>query len=113
MTHTPEPWEVPVSEVLEQVKSAIAPVAQQAADDIYSRLLETTQDYLVENALYNIGQRIATAECQAAHDRAVVRELVEALRRAENYIANTESELGVTLESGEMARAALAKAGAA
>lgn len=34
--------------------------------------------------------------------------LVEALKRAENYISNTESEIGLTLKCGEIARAALA-----
>lgn len=37
-------------------------------------------------------------------------DLYAALERAENYIANTESELGLTLPCGDAARAALAKA---
>ena len=37
-------------------------------------------------------------------------ELLEAAQKALNYIANTESELGVTLESGDALRAAVAKA---
>lgn len=35
--------------------------------------------------------------------------LRHAATRALNYITNTESELGITLESGELLRAALAK----
>ena len=37
-------------------------------------------------------------------------ELLEAAQKALNYIANTESELGVTLDSGDALRAAIAKA---
>ena len=37
-------------------------------------------------------------------------ELLEAAQKALNYIANTESELGVTLDSGDALRAAVAKA---
>ncbi len=37
-------------------------------------------------------------------------DLLEALKRCENFIANTEGELGLTLNSGELARAAIAKA---
>jgi hypothetical protein len=37
-------------------------------------------------------------------------ELLQAAQRALNYIANTEGELGITLESGDMLRAAIAKA---
>jgi|GEM_PF-4219486 len=37
-------------------------------------------------------------------------ELAEALEECLNYIENTEAELGITLDSGDKARAALAKA---
>jgi hypothetical protein len=37
-------------------------------------------------------------------------ELLEAAQVALNYIENTESELGITLRSGDMLRAAIAKA---
>lgn len=37
-------------------------------------------------------------------------ELLEAAQKALNYIANTESELGITLDSGDALRAAVAKA---
>lgn len=39
-------------------------------------------------------------------------ELLEAAQKALNYISNTESELGITLDSGDALRAALAKVGA-
>lgn len=37
-------------------------------------------------------------------------DLLDALERCLNFIANTESEMGVTLECGDKARAAIAKA---
>ncbi len=42
--------------------------------------------------------------------REQVCDLMDAAERALNYIANTESELGITLDSGDMLRAAIAKA---
>jgi hypothetical protein len=53
---------------------------------------------------------------QMAHaaDKAISDEnlLIAACRKALNFIANTESELGITLESGGTLRAALAAVGA-
>ncbi|MFP1634120.1 hypothetical protein ACLB6G_20515 [Zhengella sp. ZM62] len=45
-----------------------------------------------------------------AHLIAAAPDLYEALETALNFIANTENELGVTLDSGDLARMALAKA---
>ena len=45
-----------------------------------------------------------------AHLVAAAPELLEALEKSMNFIANTESEIGDTLECGDMARAAIAKA---
>lgn len=46
-------------------------------------------------------------------DRALIAaapDLLEALKRTLNFIENNESEFGITLESGDIARAAIAKA---
>lgn len=59
---------------------------------------------------------IAEAEADAAyivHACNLYPELLEAAQKALNYIANTESELGITLGSGDVLRAAIAKADAA
>jgi hypothetical protein len=45
-----------------------------------------------------------------AHLISAAPELYEAAARALNYIGNTESELGIKLECGDLLRAALAKA---
>lgn len=43
-------------------------------------------------------------------DKDVIRDLLAAARKALNFVENTESELGVTLDSGDALRAAIAKA---
>ena len=48
-------------------------------------------------------------DAQLAAAQAENEKLRHAATRALNYITNTESELGITLESGELLRAALAK----
>lgn len=52
---------------------------------------------------------IVRAALTAALAASPYAECVEALRRCLNYIENTEGEFGITMESGDMARAALAK----
>ena len=54
----------------------------------------------------------AAPETAAERDRlkAINGELLAAARKALNYIANTEDELSITLDSGEALRAAIAKA---
>lgn len=54
------------------------------------------------------GDRI-DAELNERFGQAAV-EMYAALERCENFIANTEGELGITLESGTMARKAMAMA---
>lgn len=56
-------------ELLEMVTARAAYFSRKSADDLYGCLLETTQDYLIDNARFNIGERIASAERQARHDR--------------------------------------------
>lgn len=51
--------------------------------------------------------------CHKANEQVLreqVGDLMDAAERALNYIANTESELGITLDSGDTLRAAIAKA---
>lgn len=43
------------------------------------------------------------------HLRSVNADLLEALRRCLNYLENNESEFGITLDSADAARAAIAK----
>ena len=57
------------------------------------------------------GSDVATSEWPAnARLIAAAPELLDAAQRALNYITNTESEFGITLGSGDMLRAAIAKA---
>jgi hypothetical protein len=53
---------------------------------------------------------VFTAKAANAHLIAAAPDLYEALMRCLNFIENNESEFGETLDSGDCARAALAKA---
>ena len=45
------------------------PHVKAATDCIYEEIMLTVQDYLRDNAEYNIGQQIATADREAAYAR--------------------------------------------
>jgi hypothetical protein len=66
------------------------PLVKRLADDLYERLLDTVQDYLCENAEWNIAERISVAERSAKTAR-------ERARAAENAITDL---LGVLREAG-------------
>ncbi len=72
----------------------------------YWRASFLAQDGLVGQSFGKTAEE-ATANAQL---QAAAPELYEACERALNYIANTEGELGITLESGSLCRAALKKA---
>jgi len=89
--HTPGPWEwVPGKR---SFQGSIEPDICDFGDD--------TTYYPTEGAPPNLANArlIAASPC-----------LLEALERCLNFIENTESEMGDTLECGEQARAAIAKA---
>jgi hypothetical protein len=101
--HTPAPWvlkirpaehddNVTVAEIEQprSVKYRGAVTRMQSAEHIYG----IGKDELIANA-----RLIAAAP-----------DMLEALKLCANYIANTESEFGITLPCGENARAAITKA---
>ena len=101
--HTPAPWvlkirpaehddNVTVAEIEQprSVKYRGAVTRMQSAEHIYG----IGRDELIANA-----RLIAAAP-----------DMLEALKRCENYIANTESAIGIALPCGETARAAITKA---
>jgi hypothetical protein len=59
------------------------------------------------NGSFHVTEKDAEANANLI---AAAPDLYKALDRCLNFIANTESEMGETLESGDVARAALAKA---
>lgn len=68
-----------VSEFLAAVTAEIQPTLRTAADNLYERILYFVQDYLTDNAEYNIGSRIKVAEREAANARCENIELAKSL----------------------------------
>lgn len=98
---TPGPWRVEVGQ------DYYAPSMQP---HVYVSSEETVCAATVVATMGTYGG-IALEQKQAnAHLIAAAPELYEALERALNFIANTESEFGIQLDSGDAARAALRKA---
>jgi hypothetical protein len=54
---------------LEGVEAAVEPHVKAATDRIYEDVMLSVQDYLRDNAEFNIGQQIATADREAAYAR--------------------------------------------
>lgn len=95
MSHTPGPW-------LWRWKSGSL---HQAGTDGYQYGLT------VLCPVYEYDSGVDTQIKEAdAHLIAAAPAMYAALKRCLNYIENTEGELGIKLESGDMARAALAAA---
>lgn len=116
MTHTPQnsaEVAVAIRPTLDQFVIGAIPAARKVADEVYEHLLYSVQDYLRENAEWNLGGEIDRCRAIEADSRAL-REvnscLLEALERCLNFIANTEGEMGESLECGDLARAAIARA---
>lgn len=62
-------WDDVSKPVLDAIAERLGPLVKRAADDLYERLLYDVQDNLTDNATFNIGSRIASADRQALHDR--------------------------------------------
>ena len=62
-------WEDVASDVTGAIEKAVQPLLKKAVDEVYSGLLETTQDYLSDNLAFNIASRISTAEREASDAR--------------------------------------------
>ncbi len=62
-------WEPVADDVLAAIRAKIEPTIRKASDDLYGDLLDTVQDYLCENAAFNIKSRIEAADRQALSDR--------------------------------------------
>lgn len=64
-----QPWENVADDVTGAIEKAVKPLLKKAVDDIYSGLLDATQDYLKDNLAFNIASRIDCAERAAASAR--------------------------------------------
>jgi len=59
---TPLEWEAVADEAMAAIAARVEPFARKAADEFYARVLETAQDYLCDNARFNIAERIHSSE---------------------------------------------------
>jgi len=62
-------WEDVADDVTGAIEKAVQPLLKRAVDDIYTGLLESTQDYLTSNLAFNIASRIDVAEREASFAR--------------------------------------------
>ena len=101
--HTPAPWVLEIRKGLGDA-SREATVAEIGTSGKYRGNVAYMQS---AEHIDGIGrdELIANARLIAAAP-----DMLEALKLCANFIANTESELGMTLPCGELARAAIAKA---
>lgn len=101
-----QPWEDVADDVTGAIEKAVQPLLRKATDDIYTGLLEATQDYLKDNLAFNIASRIDAAEREARRDRERCQQLVEASERLlhdiNDLMANSEGVAGLHL-NGDMA----------
>lgn len=74
-----QPWEDVADDVTGAIEKAVQPLLKKAVDDIYSGLLDATQDYLKDNLAFNIASRIDCAEREASTARQRCAELEAAL----------------------------------
>lgn len=76
-----QPWEDVADDVTGAIEKAVQPLLKKAVDDIYSGLLDATQDYLKDNLAFNIASRIDCAEREASTARQRVAVLEAALEK--------------------------------
>lgn len=113
--HTAGPWTAEISKCA--THWVIRHSARGKGDGYNNRVAETCQWSPASGPQIGPSESAANAArivacvnaCEGIDDPSAIREVVEAAKRALNYIANTESELGIELQSGDMLRAALAK----
>lgn len=94
----PQAWEDVASDVSSAIQKALQPLIRRAADDIYERLLDTTQDYLAENVAFNLAERISAAEREAASDRMIAEQLRGSVDTLVDALSFLESEASAEMD---------------
>lgn len=83
-------WETAADEITGLLSRRAADIARKAADDFYERLLTTTQDYIAENARFNLESQLETANrgwrTQSARAEAAERRVGELLAALQGMI---------------------------
>lgn len=93
-----QPWEDVADDVTGAIEKAVQPLLKKAVDDIYSGLLDATQDYLKDNLAFNIASRIDCAEREARDARQENARLREALTKAQDELNSLWSYEGKNLQ---------------
>ena len=101
--HTPAPWVLKIRPAEHDDNVTVAEIEQPRSVKYRGAV---TRMQSAEH-IYGIGRDELIAN---AHLLAAAPDMLAALKLCANFIANTESELGMTLPCGELARAAIAKA---
>lgn len=78
-------WSEVSEEVLASITAKMEPLLRKAADSLYGDLLDFVQDNLTDNAGFNIGQRIASAERQSLRARLRASVLLETLKGVRHW----------------------------
>lgn len=111
-------WEEAADIICRDIGGRFGAMAKTAADDFYQEVLETTQEYLRENTLFNLASELSAARAQAQHDRqaltksvALCADLVRALEFIRDGYANQDvSHVDFRVKSYEVALDALESA---
>lgn len=93
-------WSVVSGEVTADVERNLQPVIRRVSDELYERLLTTTQDYLTDNLEFNIGETIAAAHRETQHRLDSAWRAINSLG-APDSACTTESERGYCQAIGD------------
>ena len=86
--------EMGTPQTAEEAETAIAPTLRKVTEDIYEQLLNSVEDYLKSNAVWNIGseiQRCRAIERENQKLRFLNRELIDAAQGCLGILASAES----------------------
>ena len=112
--HTKGPWETDCSDHDQPYLNIKIRAAKKFARTICTVYIDDApvRDYNDEQYA-NAARIVACVNALEGYNPDAVRDVVEAAKRALNFIQNTESELGEALDSGDALRDALARLGGA
>ncbi|MCB4860757.1 hypothetical protein K7W03_14270 [Sphingobium sp. PNB] len=87
----------------------IQPMVKKHVDDVYEAILDSVQDYLIDNAQFNIRSRIDTAEREARSARELVAKLEAEKAELVECVKLLMGRCGPLASDGRQARRLLAK----
>lgn len=79
--HAQGPWDLAEGAAKKLDPKLFEPFIRKAADDIYGRLLDMVQDYLVDNAAFNLGSKLMSLTSENERQRAELYAVDKALHR--------------------------------